>query len=30
MLNLDVLIDEQTIYKRIDEIAAQIEGDYGN
>ena len=30
MLNLDVLIDEQTIYKRIDEIARQIENDYGN
>ncbi len=29
MLNLDVLIDEQTIYKRIDEIASQIERDYG-
>lgn len=30
MLNLDVLIDEQTIYKRIDELASQIEADYGN
>lgn len=29
MLNLDVLIDEQTIYKRIDELAIQIEKDYG-
>ena len=29
MLDLDVLIDEQTIYKRIDEIANQIEKDYG-
>ena len=28
MLNLDVLIDEQTIYKRIDELAKQIENDY--
>lgn len=28
MLNLDVLIDEQTIYKRIDELASQIEADY--
>lgn len=28
MLNLDVLIDEQTIYKRIDELASQIEKDY--
>ena len=30
MLNLDVLIDEQTIYKRIDELASQIENDYRN
>lgn len=30
MLNLDVLIDEQTIYKRIDELASQIEADYGD
>lgn len=30
MLNLDVLIDEQTIYKRIDELAKQIEKDYEN
>ena len=30
MLDLDVLIDEQTIYKRIDELANQIEADYGN
>lgn len=30
MLNLDVLIDEQTIYKRIDELAKQIEKDYIN
>ena len=30
MLNLDVLIDEQTIYKRIDELASQIENDYGD
>lgn len=30
MLNLDVLIDEQTIYKRIDELATQIESDYGD
>lgn len=30
MLNLDVLIDEQTIYKRIDELANQIQEDYGN
>jgi len=30
MLNLDVLIDEQTIYKRIDELASQIEKDYLN
>ena len=28
MLDLDVLIDEQTIYKRLDEIASQIENDY--
>ena len=30
MLNLNVLIDEQTIYKRIDELAKQIQEDYGN
>lgn len=30
MLNLDVLIDEHTIYKRIDELAKQIEKDYIN
>lgn len=30
MLNLDVLIDEQTIYKRIDELATQIESDYND
>lgn len=30
MLDLDVLIDEQTIYKRLDEIAEQIEKDYEN
>lgn len=30
MLDLDVLIDEQTIYKRIDELAKQIENDYGD
>ena len=30
MLNLDVLIDEQTIYRRIDELANQIEKDYQN
>ena len=30
MLDLDVLIDEQTIYKRLDEIAEQIEKDYDN
>lgn len=30
MLDLDVLIDEQTIYKRIDELASQIENDYGD
>ena len=30
MLDLDVLIDEQTIYKRINELANQIEADYGN
>ena len=30
MLDLDVLIDEQTIYKRIDELAKQIEKDYGH
>lgn len=30
MLDLDVLIDEQTIYKRIDELASQIEKDYGD
>lgn len=30
MLDLDVLIDEQTIYKRIDELAKQIEKDYGD
>lgn len=30
MLNLDVLIDEQTIYKRINDLASQIENDYGN
>lgn len=30
MLNLNVLIDEQTIYKRIDELAKQIEEDYGD
>lgn len=29
MLDLDVLIDEQTIYKRINELASQIEKDYG-
>ena len=29
MFNLDVLIDEETIYKRIDELATQIEIDYG-
>ena len=29
MLDLDVLINEQTIYKRIDELACQIEKDYG-
>lgn len=29
MLDLDVLISEQTIYKRIDELACQIEKDYG-
>lgn len=30
MLNLDVLIDEQTIYKRIAELAERIEKDYGD
>lgn len=30
MLDLDVLIDEETIYKRIDELAVQIENDYGD
>lgn len=30
MLNLNVLIDEQTISKRLDEIASQIEKDYEN
>lgn len=30
MLTLDVLIDEQTIYKRIAELAEQIEKDYGD
>lgn len=30
MLNLDVLIDEQTIYERIDELAKQIESHYIN
>lgn len=30
MLDLDVLIDEQTIYKKIDELAKQIEKDYIN
>lgn len=30
MLDLNVLIDEQTIYRRIDELAEQIEKDYGS
>jgi len=30
MLDLHVLIDEQTIYKRIDKLASQIENDYGS
>ncbi len=30
MLNLDVLIDEQAIYQRIDELAKKIETDYEN
>lgn len=30
MLDFDVLIDEQTIYKRIDELACKIENDYKN
>lgn len=30
MLNLDVLIDEQTIYEKIDKLAKQIEKDYGD
>ena len=30
MLKLNVLIDEQSIYKRLDELASQIEKDYGN
>lgn len=30
MLNLNVLINEQTIYKRIDELAKQIEKDYAD
>lgn len=29
MLDLDVLIDEKKIYKRLDELASQIEKDYG-
>ena len=29
MLDLNVLIDEQSVYKRIDELASQIENDYG-
>ena len=30
MMNLDVLIDEQTIYKRLDEMAKTIENDFGS
>ena len=30
MEGLNVLIDEQKIYKKLDELASQIEKDYGN
>ena len=30
MLNLNVLIDEPSLYKRLDELATQIQNDYGS